>query len=173
MPQDLLIQPDDHIRGSIEAAIVIVLYNDYQCAACRAAHLALKDLQRRMSRQLCVVARHFPQTDRHPYAAVAAESAEAAGAQGNFWAMHDALYALQDDFEPAMLPALAERLGLDPDLLTEDVTEGAFRLKVESSASGGTRLGVVTAPTLFINGERYEGDIDEVAIVDAMMRFVA
>ncbi len=173
MPQSLFIQPDDHIRGSLDAAIVMVLYNDYQCATCRKAHLALNDLQKRLGQQLCVVARHFPQTDRHPYAALAAECAEAAGAQGSFWAMHDALFSLQESFEPAMLPALAERLGLDADLLTEDVTQRAFRLKVESSASGGTRLGVLTAPALFINGERYDGEIDEGEIVDALMRFVA
>ncbi|WP_426193691.1 DsbA family protein [Massilia sp. DWR3-1-1] len=173
MPQSLLIQHDDHIRGSIDAAIVIVLYTDYQCPTCRAAHLAIKDLQKRLGTQLCTVLRHFPQTDRHPYAELAAECAEAAGAQGNFWAMHDALFALQASFEPAMLPALAERLGLDPDLLTEDVTRRAFRARVERSASGGTRLGVVSAPTLFINGQRYDGDIDEGAIVDALMRFVA
>ena len=173
MLQSLLIRHDDHIRGSLDAAIVMVLYNDYQCPACRKAHLAVNDLQKRLGKQLCYVARHFPQTDRHPYAALAAECAEAAAAQGSFWAMHDALFALQDSFEPAMLPALAERLGLDADLLTEDVMQGAFRLKVESCASGATRLGVRTAPALFINGERYEGEIDEGAIVDAMMRFVA
>ena len=173
MRQELLIRHDDHISGSIDAAIVMVLYNDYQCTACRAAHLALKDLQKRLGRQLCVVARHFPQTDRHPYAALAAECAEAAGAQGNFWAMHDALFALQHHFEPAMLPALADRLELDADLLTEDVTRRAFQLRVENSASGGTRLGVISAPALFINGERYEGDIDEGEIAQALMRFVA
>ena len=165
--------PDDHIRGNPDAAIAIVLYADYQCPVCRSANRVLADLRQRLGRQLCTVARHFPQTDRHPYAELAAESAEAAGAQGNFWAMHDALFALQDRFEPAMLPALAERLGLDADLLTEDVTRRAFRGKVEDSVSGGTRLGVVSAPTLFINGVRYEGDIDEGAIVDALMRFVA
>ena len=173
MPHSLLIAHDDHIRGNIDAAIVMVVYNDYQCAACRRAHLALNDLQKRLGRQLCLVARHFPQTDRYPYAALAAECAEAAGAQGNFWAMHDALFALQHDFEPAMLPALADRLGLDADLLTEDVTRRAFQLRVENSASGGTRLGVISAPALFINGERYEGDIDEGEIAQALMRFVA
>lgn len=173
MQQSLLIRHDDHVRGNPEAAIVIILYADYQCPVCRTADLALKDLQQRLGHQLCTVARHFPQTDRHPYAALAAETAEAAAAQGSFWAMHDALFALQGSFEPAMLPALAERLGLDADLLTEDIAQRAFQLRVDASAAEGTRLGVVSAPTLFINGERYEGAIDEAAIVDAMMRFVA
>lgn len=173
MQHSEFIQADDHVRGRSDAAIVIVLYADYQCPVCRSAHLALKDLQQRLGSRLCTVARHFPQTDRHPYAALAAECAEAAGAQGNFWAMHDALFALQGSFEPAMLPALAERLGLDPDLLTEDVTRRAFQTRVDASAALATRLGVLSAPTLFINGQRYEGEIDEGAIVDALMRFVA
>lgn len=173
MFSDRLISQDDHVRGRIDAALVMVLYNDYQCPTCRVAYLALNDLQQRIGGRLCTVARHFPQTDRHPYAALAAECAEAAAAQGNFWAMHDALFALQHSFEPAVLPALAEQLGVDADVLTEDVTRRAFRVKVENSATGGTRLGVVTAPTLFINGERYDNEIDEAAIVDALMRLVA
>jgi protein-disulfide isomerase len=173
MPLSLLIRHDDHIRGNPAAALAVVMYADYQCPTCRAANLALADLQRRLGKQLCLVMRHFPLTDRHPYAALAAEAAEAAAAQGAFWAMHDALFDLQGQFEPALLPALAEGLGLDPDLLTEDVTQRAFQLKVEASMATGTHVGVVATPTLFINGERYEGDVDEASVVDAMMRFVA
>ncbi|MDT4962141.1 MAG: hypothetical protein QOF87_1788, partial [Pseudonocardiales bacterium] len=35
--------------------------------------------------------RHLPLTDVHPAAQLAAEAAEAAGAQGAFWEMHDLL----------------------------------------------------------------------------------
>jgi protein-disulfide isomerase len=39
--------------------------------------------------------RHFPLAEVHPYATHAAESAEAAGAQGKFWQMHDYLFQHQ------------------------------------------------------------------------------
>ena len=173
MPLSLSIRHDDHVRGNPAAALVVIMYADYQCPTCRQANAALADLQRRLGAQMGLVMRPFPQTDRHSFAALAAEAAEAAAAQGAFWPMHEALFSLQEAFEPDLLPALAERLGLDADLLTEDVLQHAFELKVAASTATGTHLGVVATPTLFINGERYDGDLDEASVAGAMMRYVA
>lgn len=173
MPHSLLIRPDDHLRGDPAAGLAAILYVDYQCPASRAAHAGLSDLQRRLGSRLCLAMRHFPLTDRHPYAMLAAEAAEAAGAQGAFWAMHNALFSVQQSFEPALLPALCDRLALDTDLLLEDVARHAYQGKVEASAQTGTHVGVVATPTLFINGERYDGDMDEGSVAAALMRFVA
>ena len=41
------------------------------------------------------VFRHFPLTEIHPHAEIAAESAEFAGAAGLFWELHDALFENQ------------------------------------------------------------------------------
>jgi protein-disulfide isomerase len=172
MPTSLLIRPDDHLRGNPGASLAVIMYADYQCRASRATHAALTDLQRRLGSRLCVVMRHFVLTDLHPYATLAAEAAEAAAAQGAFWPMHNALFALQQEFEPALLPALAERLGLDADLLMEDVARHAYQGKVEASTAAGTHVGVVATPTLFINGVKHEGDNDEAGVAEAMMRFV-
>ena len=46
--------------------------------------------------RLDVVFRHLPIEDAHPDAPVAAEAAEAAGAQGRFWEMHERLMADRD-----------------------------------------------------------------------------
>lgn len=167
------IHHDEHLQGSRDAAIVLVEYGDYQCPYCRQAHAAVKDLQRRLGGQLCFVYRHFPLTGKHPYAELAAETAEAAGAQGNFWGMHDTLFALQAQFGPQLIPELAEQLGLNPDRLSEDVRSRRFQETVEWIAAGGTRLGAVETPTFFINGERHEGRSDELSLVTAVMRFVA
>jgi protein-disulfide isomerase len=51
--------------------------------------------------RLLFVFRNFPLTQIHPHAQHAAEAAEAAAMQGNFWEMHDYLFehqqALDDD----------------------------------------------------------------------------
>ena len=60
-------------------------------------------------------ARHLPLTDVHPNAALAAQAAEAAGAQGRFWEMHDLLFANQDALDVASLRRHAARLRLDAD----------------------------------------------------------
>jgi protein-disulfide isomerase len=173
MSPTVMIHHDDHMQGSRDAGIVLVEYGDYQCPYSRRAHAAVKDLQDRLGNQICFVYRHFPLTGKHPYAELAAETAEAAGAQGRFWEMHDALFQLQPQFGPDLIPELAERLELNEDLLREDLRERRFEDRVELLAAGGTHLGVEETPTFFINGERHEGDSDELSLVSAIMRFVA
>lgn len=173
MSPTVMIHHDDHMQGNKDAAIVLVEYGDYQCPYSRRAHAAVKDLQERLGDQLCFVYRHFPLTGKHPFAELAAETAEAAGAQGKFWEMHDALFELQPQFGPDLIPELAERLELNEDLLREDMRERRFQDRVELLAAGGTHLGVEETPTFFINGERHEGDSDELSLVSAIMRFVA
>jgi protein-disulfide isomerase len=45
-----------------------------------------------LRRELRFVFRHFPLTQVHPHAQTAAETAEFAGAHGQFWRMHDGLF---------------------------------------------------------------------------------
>jgi protein-disulfide isomerase len=173
MSPTVSIHSDDHMQGSKTAAIVLVEYGDYQCPYCRAAHESVKDLQRRLGSQLCYVFRHFPLTGKHPYAELAAEAAEAAAEQGKFWLMHEALFELQPKFGPDLIPQLAERLDMSVDALADDMKTGRFQGRVERIAAGGTHIGVEETPTFFINGERHEGDSDELSLVSAIMRFVA
>jgi protein-disulfide isomerase len=173
MNPSVSIHPDDHMKGSRDAAIVLVEYGDYQCPYCRLAHAAVKDLQRRLGDQLCFVYRHFPLTGKHQYAELAAEMAEAAGDQGRFWAMHDALFELQPQFGPHMVEELATRVDLSVEALREDMLTRRFQDRVERIAASGTHIGVEQTPTFFINGERHAGASDELSLVSAIMRFVA
>jgi protein-disulfide isomerase len=173
MSPTVSIHSDDHMKGSKNAGIVLVEYGDYQCPYSREAHAAVKDLQQRLGDQLCFIYRHFPLTGKHPYAELAAEAAEAAAEQGKFWDMHDALFELQPQFGPDLIPELAERLDMSVEALAEDMKTRRFQDRVERIAAGGTHIGVVETPTFFINGERHEGDSDELSLVSAIMRFVA
>lgn len=173
MSPTVSIHHDDHMKGSKDAAIVLVEYGDYQCPYSREAHAAVKDLQQRLGDQLCFIYRHFPLTGKHPYAELAAEAAEAAAEQGKFWDMHDALFEMQPQFGPELLAELAERLDMSAEALADDMKTRRFEGRVEQIAAGGTHIGVVETPTFFINGERHEGDSDELSLVSAIMRFVA
>lgn len=167
------IHNDDHMQGSKNAGIVLVEYGDYQCPYCRAAHAAVKDLQHRLGTQLCFVYRHFPLTGKHPFAQLAAEASEAAAEQGKFWEMHEVLFKLQPKFGPDLIPELAERLDMSVEALGADMKSRRFQGRVERIAASGTHIGVEETPTFFINGERHEGDSDEISLVSAIMRFVA
>ena len=93
----------------------------------------------------------------HPHAQLAAEAAEAAGEQGAFWAMHDALFGDQGRLEDPHLWERAERLGLDVMQFDADRRSDRIAERVREQFRGGVRAGVVTTPTVFVDGERYSG----------------
>ena len=93
--------------------MTLVEYGDFECPYCAAAHVIVKKVQEIMGDQLRFVFRHFPLTQIHPHAEPAAEASEAAGAQGQFWEMHDVLYENQPMLDSLHLVMFAEELGLD------------------------------------------------------------
>jgi protein-disulfide isomerase len=109
------------------------------------------------TRALRVCFRHFPVRSSHPRAIAAACAAEAAGAQGAFWPMHDALFDDQGRLEDPHLWARAERLGLDLERFEADRRSDATAEHVKGDFRSGVRAGVVSTPTLFIAGERWAG----------------
>lgn len=75
----------DHFQGSADAPIKLLEYGDYECPFCGDAHAMVQEIQRRLGDDLLFAFRNFPLTNVHPHAEHAAEAAEAAGEQGNFW----------------------------------------------------------------------------------------
>lgn len=156
----------DHIRGDREANVTLVEYGDYQCPFCGAAHPIVKELLD--VEPVLFVYRHFPLTTVHPYAEIMAETAEAAGAQGAYWPMHDWLFAHQKSFTPDEIPAAAAALGLDANELMGDVTAHRYEPKIREDFMSGVRSGVNGTPTFFINGERHDGDWDFDSLLEAI-----
>jgi protein-disulfide isomerase len=145
---------DDHVRGPAGAPLLIE-YADLECAYCAALHVRLEELRARIP--LRVAYRHFPVRSAHPRAWAAACACEAAGRQGRFWEMHDAILADQGHIEDPHLWTLAERLGLDLDLFERDRRSDAVAERVRSDFTGGVRAGVVTTPTVFRDGKAHSG----------------
>lgn len=76
--------------------MTLVEYGDYECPYCGRAHPLVKEALEEARGQIRFVFGHFPLDPVHPNARLAAEAAEATGAQGRFWEMHDLLYSNQD-----------------------------------------------------------------------------
>ena len=160
----------DHIQGPVEAPITLVEYGDYECPLCGAAHPSVKAVQKRLGDQMRFVFRHFPLTTMHPHAEPAAEAAEAAGAQGKFWGMHDMLYENQPRLRAAHLKAYAAALGLATDRFVEDLTGHVNHEKIREDFMSGVRSGVNGTPTFYINGLRHDGTYDYDTLVTAIER---
>jgi protein-disulfide isomerase len=145
---------DDHVRGPAGAPLLIE-YADLECAFCAALHVRLDELRARLP--LRIAYRHFPVRSSHPRAWAAACATEAAGLQGRFWEMHDAILADQGHMEDPHLWAQAERLGLDVDRFDADRRSEATVVRVRRDFTGGVRAGVVTTPTVFRDGQAFSG----------------
>jgi protein-disulfide isomerase len=127
----------------------VIVYGDYECPYCAALDAELARVALR------VAFRHFPVSSAHPRALAAACAAEAAGRQGAFWAMHDALFADQGRLEDPHLWARAETLGLDVERFDADRRSPETAALVKEQFRGGVRAGVATTPTLFVDGVRH------------------
>lgn len=168
MNERVYIEQNDHVRGNREADLVLIEYADFQCPYCARAHKALTELQRQHGERLTLVYRHLPLTDLHPFAQAAAEAAEAAGAQGKFWEMHDALFENQGMLDEEALPAMAASLQLDAQRLRSELEGGLHRDRVQADVQGAHAAGAEKTPTLFINGERYQGESDHASLSAAI-----
>jgi protein-disulfide isomerase len=129
----------------------VIVYGDYECPFCAAVEVQLRRIELR------VVFRHFPIRTSHPRAQAAAHAAEAAAEQGAFWTMHDALFDDQGRLEDPHLWARAQRLDLDVERFDADRRSDRVAQRVRGQFHGGVRAGVVTTPTLFVDGERFAG----------------
>jgi protein-disulfide isomerase len=148
----------DHIEGPADAPLVLVEYGDYQCPYCGAAYPIVKRIQKELGSDLRFVFRNFPITNAHPEAEWAAETAEAAGAQGKFWEMHDFLYENQRFMGDDAYFAKAEaKLRLDAKRIAGEVAKGAYSARIQEDYMSGIKSGVNGTPTFFINGVRYDG----------------
>jgi protein-disulfide isomerase len=147
----------DHYRGPLIAPATMVEYGDYQCPHCASAYAEVEEVIGEFESQLCFAYRHFPLRNVHPYAALAAISAEAAGQQRQFWKMHRLLYENSAELSESRILECAEALDLDMDQFATDLDRDDLKEKVAKYFSGGVRSGVNGTPTLFLNGERFDG----------------
>lgn len=147
----------DWHRGLLTAPVVLVEYADYQCGPCQETHRLLKQILPAFGERVCLVHRHFPLRHSHLQAESAAEAAEAAGAQGQFWAMHDRLFEAHGDLGRERLLGYAAEIGLDLSRFTADLDGGIYRAQVDEDFRTAVRHKIKSPPTLFVNGILYEG----------------
>jgi len=145
------VSPDERSKGPTDAAVTIVVYNDFQCLECNDHVLSV--LAETHPKDVRVVYRPFPQPDLYDKAWLAATAAEAAGAQDRFWDMHDILFAKQsewvfltpDEFKPWAVNE-AERFGMDRARFESDFNNPATLSKVQKAAEEAKAAGIPVLP---------------------------
>ncbi|MEI6690531.1 MAG: DsbA family protein [bacterium] len=152
--------------GNVE----VVEFSDFQCPACGAVQIPLKQLLTKYESKITFVYRHFPLSTIHPYAMIAAQASEAAGKQGKFWEMHDLLFARQSNWsqsEPSeVFKQYAKELLLDEIKFAVDFGSQETKDVVAADSLAATRYRISATPTFYVNGiettfEKIEGKILE------------
>jgi protein-disulfide isomerase len=155
----------DHSIGPVNAALTLLEYGDYECPFCRQAQPIVEQILAALNGRVRFVFRNFPLAEIHAHAMHAAEAAESVGAQSGpeaFWAMHDTIFEHQRDsadaLDDAHLGQYAADVGVDPDVVRQDLDAARFTPNVRADFIGGVRSGVNGTPTFFVNGSRFDGD---------------
>ena len=159
----------DHASGQETAPVTLLEYGNFECIHCGHAYPVIKQVRKLLDDNLRFVFRHFPTVQTHPHSLRAAEAAEAAGAQGKFWQMHDELFAHQTALEDRDLSRYAKRIGLDIDRFTREMTEHTFLHQIEADYQRALFDEHVTGtPTIYINEIRYTGATDLEGLLEAI-----
>ena len=153
----------EHVLGNPDAPVTVLEYGDFECPYCAAAAPVLRQLVEESDGQVRLVFRHFPLADNHPHALTASLAAEAAGAQGAFWPMHDLLFARQDRLSDVALRAYAEELGLDGAQVVGEAAQ-RFSAKVAADFEQGLADEVAGTPTVVVDGELFSGRVELAAL---------
>jgi protein-disulfide isomerase len=154
-PPRIAVDPRGPSRGPENAPVTIVEFSDYQCPFCAKLSMTLKEIVDVYRGQVRLVFRDYP-LPIHRDAAKAAEAATCAGDQGRYWEMHDKLFEGQRYLDMGDLRRYAAMIGLDAASFNECLESNRHAGKWENDRRAGSDYGVVSTPTLFVNG-RYVG----------------
>ncbi len=150
----------DKVRGNASSKVVLVEYSDFQCPACGVYYPVLKQVHQEFGSEIAFVYRHFP-LSQHANAKPAAKAAEAAGAQGKFWEMHDMIFEHQKDWPEEsngeeIFLSYAQTLGLDMEKFKRDRDSEETADKIDGDYEGGISSGVNSTPTFYLNGKKLQ-----------------
>ncbi|HEX4242069.1 MAG TPA: DsbA family protein [Steroidobacteraceae bacterium] len=166
-------EPIDHVAGPEHARVTVIEYGDFECPSCKVAATTPKLLLERFPNKVRFIFRHFPLQDAHPHALLAAEAAEAAGAQGKFWQMYDVLFANQAHLKDRDLHRYAGELGLDMARYVAEMDDHIYLQRVREQIAGGERSHIRATPSFFLNGAIQDISFGMKALHDAVARAVA
>jgi Na+:H+ antiporter, NhaA family len=156
------------VRGPEGADLELVMYGDFQCPYSAAAFPIVRRLLQELHGRLLFAFRHFPLREVHPDAERSAEAAEAAAAQGAFWAMHDRLFETRGPLRHDDLVAHAAALGLDAARLDAELASEVHALRVERDRESGLASGVFGTPGFFVGGRMHPGPFDASSLLAAL-----
>jgi protein-disulfide isomerase len=147
------------VLGPADARVTLVEFSDFQCPYCAQAVVKLNALLKAYPKDVKLIFKQYP-LEMHSQAALAAAAALAAHRQGKFWLLHDAMFAGRTHLSRPTILAMAGKAGLDLKRFQQDWDSPAIKQALAREQAEGDKIGVEATPTIFIDGQKYNGDLD-------------
>jgi protein-disulfide isomerase len=157
----------DRVEVRASAPSTLVVYGAYATPWSRSLGAVLASIRERHPATVSVAWRHYPDPDAHPRALIFALAAEAAAARGRFWALTRELLQLRRH-DPVDLHAAMLRASLDPTSMIQTMRAGTGADRIVADVGSALESGVTAAPALFVDGVRYEGELNPAAVSAAL-----
>ncbi|MDO8583716.1 MAG: thioredoxin domain-containing protein [bacterium] len=150
----------DASRGPLGAKVVVRMYSDFQCPACRVADRTMEQVINKYEDRVKFVWKDFPLEQIHPVARPAANAARCANDQGWFWKFSKQLFDNQDAWTVSADVAktfgeYAVAVGADGTSFSACMAQKQFDSRVQTNIAEGTANNVDRTPTTFVNNQRY------------------
>jgi len=143
-------------KGAAEGVIEIVEFSDFQCPFCSRVNPTLARIEKEYGDRVRISFKHLP-LRIHPNAPEAHAAAEAAHRQGQFWEMHDLIFANQRQLSSSQYEKYAQQMGLDMDKFRSDMNSAGVKGKVTADQAEAAKLGITGTPSFFVNGRYLSG----------------
>ena len=152
---DVPIPADARVFGPAKAPVTIVEYSDYLCPYCQKAQTVVDQVLARNAGKVRFVHRDF--LLGRPRSMPVARAAHCAADQGKFWEYRSGLLESPGDWSDQYLLSRAAPIGLDKASFQACLSSDKHDKAILQSSEDGTRLGVQSTPTFFVNGRRMKG----------------
>jgi hypothetical protein len=162
----------DRIEGPAPGRATLVVFGAHGTPWSRSLGAVLDEVRRRHPATVGVVWRHHPEPAAHPGAVQLALAVEAAAAAGRFWTLTRELLQLRHH-DPRDLHAAIVRSSLDPERTLAAMRAGTGSDRIAGDVASALASGLTYAPALFIDGERYRGDIEPRPVLVALDEVLA
>jgi protein-disulfide isomerase len=146
--------------GDPSAQLVIVEFTGYQCASCQAESELIRQVVSLYNGRIGYILRDYPTKDDE-WSVRLAEAAACANDQGKFWIMHDRMSVRPLIPDRALLDTIAQGAGLDMESFKSCFDGRNHQARIRQDVLDGQSFGVVSAPTMFVNGRMIQGQITE------------
>ena len=167
-----------HFRGPDDAQVTLVEFGDYQCPSCAAYHPFVKEILNRYPKQVRLEFHHFPLISIHPNSMAASKAVEAAGLQGHYWEMHDAVFEYQNQWSTRPDPkpafgAIGNGIGINGTILVQAMDNAQIQERILKDVEQGDKAGIQAVPTFFINGKQVHVNLsmeDFVQVIESHLK---